>query len=75
MQPESPLLSVEGLDVVFRSPERTVHAVKKVSYHVNAGEVVALVGESGSGKSVSALSCLRLIPAPPATYPLSLIHI
>jgi microcin C transport system ATP-binding protein len=69
MQPESPLLSVEGLDVVFRSPERTVHAVKKVSYHVNAGEVVALVGESGSGKSVSALSCLRLIPAPPATYP------
>jgi microcin C transport system ATP-binding protein len=52
------LLTVENLSVAFRG--RTV--VHGVSFTVNPGEVVALVGESGSGKSVTALSCLGLLP-------------
>ncbi|RVT98930.1 ABC transporter ATP-binding protein [Rhodovarius crocodyli] len=52
------LLSVENLSVAFRG--RTV--VEGVSFTVEPGEVVALVGESGSGKSVTALSCLGLLP-------------
>jgi len=37
-------------------------AVRDISFHIDAGEVLGLVGESGSGKSVSALAILRLLP-------------
>jgi microcin C transport system ATP-binding protein len=54
----APLLDVADLAVAFRG--RPV--VEGVSFSVHRGETVALVGESGSGKSVTALSCLRLLP-------------
>ena len=41
-----------------------VPAVNDVSFHVEAGETLALVGESGCGKSLTALSILQLV-APP----------
>ena len=64
-----PLLVFDDLRVSFVTRQRTVEAVKGVSFNVAAGEVVALVGESGSGKSVSSMSALRLLQEPPATYP------
>ncbi len=67
--PAQPLLTFDRLQVQFRLRERTVDAVKGLSFTINAGEVVALVGESGSGKSVSAMSVLRLLQEPPASYP------
>ena len=64
-----PLLQFDDLRVTFKLPDRSVEAVKGISFTVNSAEVVALVGESGSGKSVSSMSCLRLLAEPPAIYP------
>jgi len=56
---ESPLLSVEGLEVRFGT-----HApvVRGVDLTVLRGHTVAVVGESGSGKSTAAAAILGLLP-------------
>ncbi len=53
---DAPLLRVQDLRVRFGDKE-VVHGV---SFHIGAGEKLALVGESGSGKTITALSLLRL---------------
>lgn len=63
-----PLLEIKNLSLDFVAESGTVSALKNISFTVNKGEVVALVGESGSGKSVTSLSILQLLPAPPAVY-------
>jgi peptide/nickel transport system ATP-binding protein len=62
------LLQIDDLSVDFISEDNVTNAVKHISLEVNKGEIVALVGESGSGKSVTSLSILQLLPAPPAKY-------
>ncbi|MBV9469719.1 MAG: ABC transporter ATP-binding protein, partial [Abitibacteriaceae bacterium] len=56
----SSLLQVQNLSVRFG----TVTVVDGIDLSINPGETLALVGESGCGKSVTALSILRLLPAP-----------
>jgi peptide/nickel transport system ATP-binding protein len=59
------LLEVEDLRIHFRTADGVTRAVDGLSFHVNAGETLAIVGESGCGKSVTSMSILRLIPEPP----------
>lgn len=54
------LLNVENLSLQFTNQETPT--VSQVSFHIEAGEMLALVGESGSGKSLTALSLLNLLP-------------
>jgi len=59
--PEQQVLAVNDLTVRFATSERTVDAVRNLSFHVERGETLAIVGESGSGKSVTSLSVMRLV--------------
>ncbi|WP_375287331.1 ABC transporter ATP-binding protein [Sphingomonas sp.] len=57
----TPLLEVDHLDVAFPFLKGQLRAVEDLSFHVHAGETVAIVGESGSGKSVTAMAVMRLL--------------
>ena len=65
-EPAAPVLDVRDLKTVFRTRGGEIHAVNDVSFHLMPGELLGVVGESGSGKSVTMMSLLRLLPAPPA---------
>ena len=54
------LVDVKNLQVDFKTEEGWFNAVKNVSFHIEAGQVLGLVGESGSGKSVTAKSLMQL---------------
>jgi peptide/nickel transport system ATP-binding protein len=61
------LLEVRELHVWFDLPDGgKLHAVRGVSFELDAGERVGLVGESGCGKTTTILAMLGLLP-PSAT--------
>jgi peptide/nickel transport system ATP-binding protein len=55
----SALLDIRDLEIQFGATQ----AVRRVSLHVEEGEVLGVVGESGSGKSTIALAVLGLLGA------------
>lgn len=61
MPQANPVLSVKDLTIALPDNADRKHAVSKVSFDVNPGEVLCLVGESGSGKSVIAFSIMGLL--------------
>jgi oligopeptide/dipeptide ABC transporter ATP-binding protein len=70
VKPESQkVLEIRDLKTYFDTPDGVVKAVDGVSCHVREGEVLGLVGESGCGKTVTCLSVMRLLQAPPARFP------
>ena len=58
------LLQVRGLKTWFGQGQQPFRAVDGLDFSINRGETFALLGESGCGKSMTALSLLRLNPAP-----------
>jgi peptide/nickel transport system ATP-binding protein len=64
----NPILTIQDLSIDFITEDQTTQAVKHISFDVHRGKIVGIVGESGSGKSVTSLSVLQLLPAPPARF-------
>jgi len=60
------LLEIRDLQVELATARGTLRAVDGVSLEVPRGQTLGIVGESGCGKSLTALSVLRLLRAPPA---------
>ncbi|TDC32426.1 ABC transporter ATP-binding protein [Micromonospora sp. 15K316] len=60
------LLEIRDLHVEFRTHEGVAKVINGVSYHLNAGETLAVLGESGSGKSVTAQAIMGILDTPPA---------
>ncbi len=50
-RPDGALVSVEGVEKVFRRGSEEIHVLKDLHLKVPAGEFLALMGPSGSGKS------------------------
>ncbi|MDG9679104.1 ABC transporter ATP-binding protein [Micromonospora sp. DH14] len=60
------LLELRDLHVEFRTNEGVARVINGVSYHLDAGETLAVLGESGSGKSVTAQAIMGILDSPPA---------
>jgi len=58
------LLEVRDLRLAFPRNGGEVLALDGVSFALDRGRVLGIVGESGCGKSMTALSIMRLVPAP-----------
>ena len=54
------IIRIENLCRDFKVGSETVHALRKVSFSIQAGEFVTIMGTSGSGKStlLNLLGCL-----------------
>ncbi|MCI5053141.1 MAG: ABC transporter ATP-binding protein [Simkaniaceae bacterium] len=55
------ILTIEDLNVYFKTLYGKVHAIRDMTLSVYEGEFLAIVGESGCGKSVTAKAILRLL--------------
>ena len=63
-----PLLEISNLSVNFQVRKSKFSAVSNLNLLIEENQIVGLVGESGSGKSVTAMSIMRLLPEPKASY-------
>ena len=61
------VLTINNLKVNFPRLSHQIEVVRGCNLNINKGEIVGLVGESGSGKTMTALSCLGLVPKPGQT--------
>lgn len=60
----TPVLSVQNLTIVARTPSGDLPLVRGLSFDLDAGQTLCIAGESGSGKSMTSLAIMGLLPQP-----------
>jgi peptide/nickel transport system ATP-binding protein len=60
----TPVLSVRDLVVEIPTRRGVLRPVDRVSYDINAGEILGVVGESGAGKSMTGNAVIGLLDPP-----------
>jgi peptide/nickel transport system ATP-binding protein len=58
----NPLLTLDDLQIEFKTARGKLQALNGVSLEVQHGEIFGIVGETGCGKTITGLSVLRLLP-------------
>nr|WP_294528251.1 ABC transporter ATP-binding protein [uncultured Rhodopila sp.] len=59
-----PLLEVRDLTVEFPTRRGVLRALDRISFTIEAGEVLGVVGESGAGKSLTGVAIVGLLERP-----------
>ena len=59
-----PLLEVQDLTVEFPTRRGVLRALDRVSFDIDAGEILGVVGESGAGKSLTGAAIVGLLERP-----------
>ncbi len=62
MNEDDKLLKIKDLSVIYKSDERIVRAVNRISLSIDCKETIGLVGETGAGKTSMALAIMQLLP-------------
>ena len=57
----TPLLSIENLNVSFKTSKGLVKANENISLEIREGEILGLIGETGCGKTTLGKALLRLL--------------
>ena len=60
MMEKPPILSVEHLNKIFKSGDRTVTVLNDISFEIEEGSACAIIGPSGSGKTTLIAICAGL---------------
>jgi NitT/TauT family transport system ATP-binding protein len=63
----APLIAVEDVLKVFRSGDKSIHALDQISFDVDEGSFVSIVGPSGCGKSTLLKIISGLLPSTSGT--------
>lgn len=56
------ILEIKNLEIIFKTYDGKVKAVRNISFYLKKGETLAIVGESGCGKTVTSKSIMNLFP-------------
>jgi len=56
-----PALKIENLSLTYKTPKKTVKALRNISFNIYHGEIFGLVGESGCGKSTLAFAIMSYV--------------
>ena len=59
---KGPLLKVSNLTVEYGTQSGTIHAIRDVSFELNAGQSLGVLGESGCGKTTLGQAIMGILP-------------